>query len=850
MTRAVHLATRARPGATALVALSLLRVAPAASALLLPAPAAAQVQAALEREAGLPAGLALPVPGVAAAEEPAATGTTPAAAGFPGGLVVQWFREGNVTEDSRADGLYLGTALGPLGAAWSSEWVRPQESARYRRDRLSLALGDGRSVSLGVAWSWVASSDAALEAYQSWDLGLTLRPSRHLSIGAAMLGRDARVAGEDVPVRWDLGLATRLWDDGLTLSADLLADDRARDDFHATHLAFGAGLELRSGLALSAQLTFPLHDDPVLGHEPAAVVALAWNGAHAGLVAGATPLPDRTGGLLGLRASSERYRARGSGREAPDVDLREELERGKLLVFTVGDRDPYGLLLRRLAAARDDEDVGAVVVRVGGLPLGAGRTEELRAALAALRERKPVLAYLTGGGTEEYWLATAASAVAVPPGGAVFVTGLASSRVYLKDALARAGIAFDVIARGAYKSAPEPLVRTGSTPEAREVANAVLDDVFDRFVADVAAARRLAPDRVRAIVDVGILGAEQARAEGLVDELLWPDELEGWARRLAGRRVALGGPYRPAPARRAQAWGRPAVVEVVQVEGMIVSGKSRGGPLGGDRLAGAETVAQQLRRAAADRDVKAIVLRLESPGGDGLASDLVWREVVRARARKPVIASMGDVAASGGYLVAVGADAIVAEPSTLTGSVGVFALKPDLSGVLGKLAAPREAFARGENAQWRSLARPWSSSERRALERQIDGFYRLFVDRVAEGRRLPREEIEPLAGGRVWTGKQAFARRLVDRLGSLEDAIALARERARLRPDDRVEVRRSAAAPGSLGEALDDALAGAAAGASPLALALGELPELRVLALLSELGEVVALPVEWVTPAP
>jgi protease-4 len=839
MTRYVNAATRVRGGAAGIAALLLLQA----------APAAAQVRNALDREAGIPAGLALPVPGVAVAEEPAGLGTTPAAAGFVRDLALQWFREGNVTEDSEANGLYLATALGRLGAGYSIEWVRPGTSARYRKSTLALSTGDGRSFSLGVGWSWFSSSDPEVDAFQGWDLGLTVRPWRHLSVGAAMLGRDARLGGTDVPVRYDLGLATRFWDDTFTLSADLLADDRARDDFHATHLAFGAGAELRTGLGLSVQVTVPLENAPA-EDDVSAVLALAWNAPHLGVTGGATALPDRTGGLGGVRVSRERYRARGIGREAPTLDVEEELEPERFLLFTIGDRDPYGLLLARLAAARVDPAVSAVGVRIDALPLGPGRTEELRAALTAIRERKPVFAYVTGGGTAEYWLATAATGIAVPPGGMLDVSGIATSKLFVRDALARAGVGFDVIARGAYKSAPEPLVRSGSSPESRETTEAILDDVFGRMVADVAAARRLAPEKVRALVDAGLLGSEQAKAEGLVDEVLWPDQLDAWASRLAGKRVRLRGPYRPEPERRAQRWGRPAVVEIVQVEGTIVSGKSRGDALGTDALAGAETLARQIRRAAADGDVKAIVLRVDSPGGDGLASDLVWREVVRARARKPVVASMGDVAASGGYLVAVGADAIVAEPSTLTGSIGVFALKPNLSGLLGKLSVSREEWARGENAQWRSLARPWSASERRAVERQIDGFYRLFVDRVAEGRKLPRADIEALAGGRVWTGKQAFDRRLVDRLGSVHDAVALARDRAGLAPGDWVEVRRTASGSGGVGEVLGEPIARAAAARTPpLVRALGALPEIRALALVSELGPVVALPVEWVLPA-
>ncbi len=811
-------------------------------ALLAAAPASAQVRNAVDRQLGVPAGLALPTIGAAAAEDPAGLGTTPAAAGFVRSLALEWFRESGVTEGSEADGLYALDSFGPLGVGYAVEWVRPGgEARRYRKNTLALALGDARSFSLGIGWNRFTSPDPAIDPMRSWDVGLTWRPSRHLSLAAARLGRGARLGGVRLPLRYDLGLATRFLDDTFTVSADLLADDRGRDDFHATHLAFGGGAELRSGIALGIQLLVPLRDQPGLRRDPSAVVAVTWNGAHFGVTGGSTPTPQRTGGFGGVRASGERYRSAGHGRRAPTIDLKDET-RPKAFLFTLRERDPYGRLLQRLAALRSDPGVAAVVLEVEGLPLGPGRVEEIRAAIAAIRERKPVLAYVVGGATEEYWLATAATAVGMPPGHTLQVTGISTSSLYLRDALARIGVAFEVVAAGAYKSAPEPLVRSEPSPEAREATSAVLDDVFGRFVADLAAARRLAPERVRALVDQGLFASQEAKSAGLVDEVLWPDQIEMWASRVAARRVKLGGGYEVEAPRIAQRWGRPAVVEIVRVEGAIVAGKSRPGPFGGDRLAGAETIARRIRSAADDREVKAIVLRVDSPGGDGLASDLIWREVVRARARKPVIASMGDVAASGGYLVAVGADAIVAEPSTLTGSIGVFVLKPDLTRLLAKLSVSRAAWSRGENSQIESPAKPWSATERRAVERQIEAFYRLFVERVAEGRKLSAAEAEASAKGRIWTGRQALDRRLVDRLGSLADAVALARERARIAPDAAIEIRRSGAG-GDLGDFGD----GIAARASPvLDRALDLIPEVRGLALLSEMGPVLALPVEWI----
>jgi protease-4 len=406
-----------------------------------------------------------------------------------------------------------------------------------------------------------------------------------------------------------------------------------------------------------------------------------------------------------------------------------------------------------------------------------------------------------------------------------------------------------VVRAGAYKSATEPLVRTGPSPEARQVRDAVLDDVYGRFVADVAKARHLEPDRVRALVDQGVFTSDEARGGGLLDATVWPDELVEWAGQVSGKRLGEPSSYRPEPVRLAERWGRPPVIELIRLAGLIVGG--RGGDLtGDDPAAGASAVAAALHRAADDPQVKAIVLRIESPGGDAYASDLVWREVVRARRKgKPVVASMGDLAASGGYLVAAAADEIVAEPSTITGSIGVFAAKPDLGGLLERLSVQRDAAARGDKAQLLSLLRPWSEGERAAVQRQIDAFYGLFLDHVAEGRKLSRAEVEAVAGGRVWTGQQALERRLVDRLGTLADAVAAARGRAGPAASDAV-VRR-AGAEGSLLDRID--LGQARAGTEPTLarLALAS-PELQALLMLADggLGPVLALPEEWVSPAP
>ncbi|MGB8932034.1 MAG: signal peptide peptidase SppA, partial [Anaeromyxobacteraceae bacterium] len=658
-------------------------------------------------------------------------------------------------------------------------------------------------------------------------------------VGASALGLQARLGGERLPVRYVFGLATRFVDDTFTLSGDLIADDRARDAFVITHGSLGLAMETRFGVGLGVQLQFPL----AMEETPSALVTLTWNSAHGGYTGGVVTRAGATGWLTGVRASSERYRGAAFGGEVPSIELARELKRDRSFLGVLSDREPWLDLLEKLEQVRDDRSANGLVIRIGPLDLGRARVEELRARISEIASRKPVLAYLTGGGTKEYLLAAGATAVAVPPGATLFFSGVGTESLYLQDTLSRAGIAVDVVSVGAWKSAPEPLTRTGGSREAREAVESILDDVHARDVGYLSIIRGLSTDRVGELFDRALFSAEEARAAGLVDEVLWPDELEGWARRRIRGGVELSTRYDLEVERGALRWGEPPAIGVVMLEGTIVPGETRRAPLGA-AMAGADTVTAALRRAAEDSNVKAVVLRIDSGGGDGAASDLIWREVQQTRTRKPVVVSMGDMAASGGYLAAAGADAIVAEPSTLTGSIGVFAMKPDLSGLLEKLGVRREPHQRGEKALVNSIAKPWSPAERAAMQAQVDGFYARFVDRVAEGRKLSRTDTEKVAQGRVWTGQQALARGLVDRLGALSDAIDLAREKAGLAKDSEVAVRRIDA-PRKLAQALLAAgsrlVPGADAGGL-LELFGDRIPELRAIELLSELGPLVALP--------
>jgi protease-4 len=771
--------------------------------------------------------------------------------GFVGRPVAQYFHVAGTAQHLAADGLYLAAPIGPLVPALSLEWVRPADGfgSRYRKSTLGLAFAPSPTLSVGLAWNLFSSPQPGVDALRSFDLGATWRPWRHLSLGASALGLGGRIDGARQPQRYQLGGAVRFWRDTVTCSADLLANDRAKNAFSVTHAAFGLAAELESGLGLSLQAQLPIaHAGPPEGGTRAFMAAVTWNGPHAGFTLGGVAGSGVASAVVvGARVSSEAYRGSlpGGVPQVPLLDLGELLRPPISLLFGASEPDPYGALLRRLSAIRDDRSIPALAVRIDGLPMGDGRAEELRQALTSIGAVKPVYALLVGGGMNDYLLATGATRVYMVPGSELFVTGLSSSTLFLEQGLAKLGIAFQAVAMGEYKNAPDALTRQDMSEAERKVTNSLLDDRFGRKVKLLAEARHLSEARVRELVDVGLFTSEEAAGAGLVDELIWPDELGDRIGAALGRGVALDRHWDPGQPRAAQVWGKLPEIGVIPIEGVIAAGKSRLSPLGTETIAGAETIRHQLEAAAGDPDVRAIVLRIDSPGGDATASDGIWRAVVQARKQKPVVAVMGDYAASGGYLAAVGADVVLAQPSTLTGSIGVFALKPDLSGLLSKLEVNDVAIQRGAHARILSVLKPWTPEERSLVERQVAAFYRSFIGRVAEGRRLTPEQVSAAAAGRVWTGAQALDQKLVDRIGTFSDAVALARERAGIAPGADVSLRtyESSRSLFSLfGGASEERAQGG------LGRLLAALPELRTAALLTELGAVVALPVSWAAP--
>ncbi len=437
--------------------------------------------------------------------------------------------------------------------------------------------------------------------------------------------------------------------------------------------------------------------------------------------------------------------------------------------------DLYELVEALRAASRDDR-VRALVLHVRDLDWGWGKLAEVRDALAELRRaRKPVFVALEGGGEAELFLASAGTMVALPPASGVQLDGLAASAMFLRGTFDKIGVRPNFLHVGRYKSAVEGYTRTGLSDPAREALAALLADTHAMLAESLASARGTHPDTIRAWMDRGPYSAPEAARLGLVDTLLDRADLDSLAIRRAGRgvrTVKLADYAGRVPA--ARSLGR---IALVHASGTIASGRSRVTP-GGERIVGAETLIDALRRARTRGSIRAVVLRIDSPGGEAAASDEIWREVANCSRVKPVIVSMSDLAASGGYYIAAAADTIVAGPGTLTGSIGIYGGKFNVLGLYEKLGINVETVVTGPRAQMYSPFSDFTREEADVYGSHLRESYERFLRLVADGRGRSVEWADSVGQGRVWSGRAAADLGLVDLLGGLQTALAVARARA------------------------------------------------------------------------
>ncbi|RYE87120.1 MAG: signal peptide peptidase SppA, partial [Myxococcales bacterium] len=456
------------------------------------------------------------------------------------------------------------------------------------------------------------------------------------------------------------------------------------------------------------------------------------------------------------------------------------------LESTPGDRGHARLLatLWRLAAA---PEVAGVVFQLKAEPASSGaHAEEMGDALRMLRSRgKKVLCHLDEGGGRALHVCSQADRIVVNPAGGVRFSGARSQYIYLGGLLQKLGVQAEFVRVAEHKTAPEQFTERGPTPTAEDDHRDLLVQTEAVLLHDVGGGRRLSVPELRDRLARGPFTAPEARAAGLIDGVAHDDELTAAMAEVVGERLPLLPPdASPALAPRpADVMGSRDRIALVYIDGDMVDGRSRSVPLAGNRLAGSYTIAAALQQARADSRVRAVVLRLETPGGSSLAADVLWREVYLTARVKPVIASMGSTAASAGYYVASAAGQIFASRSTVTGSIGIYYGKADVSALLGKLGLNVVTYRTAPHADADSIFRPFTDEERTQIGGKIKHFYDVFVDRVSRGRKLTPEQVDAVARGKVWTGAQAHERRLVDRLGGLREALAEARHLGHLPPD-------------------------------------------------------------------
>ncbi len=451
-----------------------------------------------------------------------------------------------------------------------------------------------------------------------------------------------------------------------------------------------------------------------------------------------------------------------------------------------------GNLMAQFRKAKADKRISAIILNIDASDTGWAKTEEIRGAIEDFRASgKPVYAFMESGFNKDYYIAAACDKIYVPPSGELFVTGLAADVMFFRGSLDKLGIYPDMYQIGKYKSAGDMFTQKQMTDAHREYINSLLDDLYGRYVDGIAKGRSKTVDDVKKLIDNAPYNATQAKAAGLIDGTLYRDEVDKEMKKRLGYketddlRVTSAGDYRKV-SQESLGLNKGEKIAVVYAAGDIVSGSSSFGSSGEETI-GSDSLVRVLKEVRDDNSIKAVVLRIDSPGGSGLASDVIWRGVESLKEKKPVVVSMSDVAASGGYYIAAGANKIIAQPSTITGSIGVVGGKPVVKGFYDWIGVTNEYVLRGTNAGMFRESEKFSDSERKKFEEFLNSTYDDFISKVAKGRSKEKTYIDSIGQGRVWTGKQGKDNGLVDEYGGLDKAIEVAKQLAKIPADKGVQ---------------------------------------------------------------
>ena len=639
------------------------------------------------------------------------------------------------------------------GAGFGMEFVTADADTDFTRYTFSGGRHLGNSLYWGTSYSWMNSDDKGYDGFRSLSMGLMYR-RRYFSIGT--MARDLnrpKLFGEKLGRTYDLGLALRPGTWRTTLSIDMQKTQGVED------LEFRYALEVRPirELMLRGTLNSDLSFD----------VRFGINIGNWGFGTGNAFDKNReaqTG--VGYFRFSNIPKTKPIPRRRMFLDL------------------SMRSLKEVLPIVKWDEDVAGVLIRINGGSYGMAQLQEMSDAILDFRESgRVVLCYLSNCSTGDYIVAATCDGILIHPSAEVRLIGLRTERSFYKGALDMLGIRADIEHIGKYKSASEAFTSQEMSEAHREIQNIILDDLYEQLVDAIAEGRGWTHEDVKKRINAGPYTARQALATELVDRAVYEDELPDVVTELTNDRTDLVtlSDY-AGRGLDTQDWQVPQPkVAIIEAKGLMLTGDSFVDPFLGTQVMGADTITRVIRDVKDNSDIKAVVLRIDSGGGLVTAADRIWRELVRLTQVKPLVVSMGDVAASGGYYIAAPADTIVAEPGTITGSIGVISGKYSFKGLYEKLGVHKEILKRGEHADFYTDYGDYPPSEQAILQKQVQEIYDDFIKKVALGRtELTIEDVDRLGQGRIWSGRQAQENGLVDQLGGLSLALAIARERAGL----------------------------------------------------------------------
>lgn len=690
----------------------------------------------------------LPTNSVALSDDALSTFFNPAGLGVSRALNLYYLR--TYHSDYPGDDAFF---ISAPGGGFSMEFANAPDDIDFTRYSLSAGRHFGSSLYWGTSYSWINSDDKDYDKFKSVSVGLMYRRP-FFSIGA--IGRDLnrpKLYNQKLGPIYDFGLAIRPGTWRTTLSVDM------RKVQEVPGLDFSYAVEVRPIRELMFRGTY--------NSDKSFDIRFGINISHYGIGSANYYEEDRksNAGVGYFHFSTA-------------LLSRPILRKRQFVRMEMADTD------RILRIARWDEDVAGAVIQINGSSYGMGRYQEIRDAILDFKKSgKVVISYITDCSTGEYIVASACDTILIHPSTHLRLIGLRSERTYYKGLLSKLGVRALLEHIGDYKSASEGFTRENMSDASRENLNSILDDLYDQLTNDIATARGWTPEYVKELIDKGPYTANEARKNKLVDDIVYSDGLKHRAKQLAKRDVDLvdvndylnSGLY-------PQQWSVPKPkIAIIEAKGMMLTGESFADPFTGTQVMGAETIARAVQYARNNDSIKAVVLRIDSGGGLVIAADIIWNELIQLSVKKPLIVSMGDIAGSGGYYIAAPADVIVAEPGTITGSIGVIGGKYSTKGLYEKLGINKEIIKRGKHSGIYSNYGAYSPEEQEIIKKQIKEIYDDFVSKVTRGRKqLTRSDVEKVAQGLVWTGRQAKEIGLVDELGGLSKALSIARIRAGL----------------------------------------------------------------------